>query len=265
MNSDHWNQLFRAWSRLRTPRRVPDEVIAGVNELIARVPGPTLMLGVTLGLAEVGSDLTAFDRSETLIRTRWPGDTPTRRALVGDWLAPPFAPSAFATCVGDGVFNSLAYPEQGTALLKSVATILRSGGLFVCRVFTMPDDGETVDSVIRSTWRREINRFQSFKFRLAMAVAHEHGNPNIPVQAVHQAFEASFADRDRLAAATGWDRQEIDSIDVYRDSAVSYSFPTRRQCEAMFPKEFVNVRFVALPNYEMAERYPLVVADKNDD
>jgi SAM-dependent methyltransferase len=262
MNADHWNELFRAWSKLKTPRRVPDAVVAGVREQIERVPGPTLMLGITHGLSDLGSDLTALDRSEALIKTEWPGNTPNRRAVVGDWTRPPFAPGAFATCIGDGVINSLTYPEQATALLSSIALVLQTGGCFVCRVFTSPDEPETVAAVVRATWQRGITRFQTLKFRLAMAIASEQGSPNIAVQTTHRVFEQNFPDRGHLAAATGWERKEIDTIDIYATSPVSYTFPTRRQCEAIVPAEFVNARFVSAPNYELAERYPLLVAER---
>jgi hypothetical protein len=60
-------------------------------------------------------------------------------------------------------------------------------------------------------------------------------------------------------------RQEIESINVYRESSEFYSFPTRRQCELMVPDEYFNVGFVHVPNYAMSQRYPLLVAAKRSD
>lgn len=254
--------MFRAWSKLKTPTRVSEPVIAAVRDEIAGVPGPTLLLGVTHGLSALGSDLTALDRSATLVRTEWPGNVPNRRAIVGDWTMPPFTAGSFATCIGDGVLNSLAYPHQVSALLASVGSILRSPGRFVCRVFTAPDVPQSVDEVVRAVWRRGVGRFQILKFELASAIASENGDPNIAVATTFKVFERNFPDRDRLAAVTGWDRREIDTIDVYRASTVSYSFPTRRQYEAIVPAAFSQVRFVEPKGYDLAQRYPLLVIDR---
>ena len=76
------------------------------------------------------------------------------------------------------------------------------------------------------------------------------------------AFETEFPDRDRLAAAGGWDRAEVDTIDVYKSSSQVYSFPTRQQCLSIVPAAFSNVRLVAVGTYELAERYPFLVMER---
>jgi SAM-dependent methyltransferase len=242
--------------------RIQDEAIAGIKQQLSDRPGPILLLGLTPGLIDLGPELTAIDADEAAIRDRWPGDTPTRRAIFGNWLAPPVPPAAFASCVGDGTVNALSYPDDVAKLYGAVARILRPAGRFVCRVFAMPDVGETVAAVKAAALRGEIRRFMAFKFRLAMAACAEQGNPNIAVQAIHDAFEANFSDRDRLAAAGGWKRAEVDTIDVYRSSQQVYSFPTRQQCLSIVPVAFANARFVPVGTYELAERYPLLVMEK---
>src|SRR4051812_38098854 len=102
MSASHWDKLYGAWSRLQTPVRVQDEVIAAFEQQIADRPGLVLLLGLTHGLTDVRPDVVAIDRDESSVRTRWPGDEVKRRALVADWRQPPFAAGAFAACIGDG-------------------------------------------------------------------------------------------------------------------------------------------------------------------
>jgi len=258
----HWNALYQAWSRMSSPPRVPAEVLAGLRRRVFELPGHVLVLGVTPDLAHVGSDVTAVDSSMSVVRTVWPGDAPTRRAIVGDWLQLPFAAAAFSVCVGDGTVNALGYPNQLKSLFEGLARVLRVGGEVLCRVFLTPDIGETITAVKMATLRGEIRRFQAFKFRLAMAIVAEAAEPNIRVRVIHDVFEATFGDRNRLAEATGWDRAEIDTIDVYGSSSVAYSFPTREQCLAVVPEVFSNARVVPVGTYELAERCPLLVMER---
>jgi hypothetical protein len=180
---------------------------------------------------------------------------------VGDWRHPPFAASAFAACVGDGIPIALRHPDDAASFYGALAYMLAPGGRFVCRVFAMPDIPDTMEAVRVAALEGKIRRFMAFKFRLAMAVCAERGSPNIAVQAIHDVFEANFPDRVALAAAGGWDRAEVDTIDVYRSSQV-YSFPTRQQCLSVVPPEFSNARFVAVGTYELAERYPFLVMER---
>ena len=95
-----------------------------------------------------------------------------------------------------------------------------------------------------------------------MALVAERGDPNIAVRIVHDAFEASFADRNQLAEITGWRCDEIDTINVYRSSPEVYSFPTRQQCLSAIPGAFTNVRLIPAGTYELAERCPLLVMER---
>jgi SAM-dependent methyltransferase len=254
----HWEALHRAWARLPAPLRVPSDVLAGVTAQLAERSGPALALGATAGLGDVAPVVTTIDASEARVRDIGPA----RRTIVGDWLRLPFVEGAFVSCVGDGCLNALLYPCQVASLLRSVAGVLRTGGRFVCRVFLAPDIAETSAEVTAAALAGRIRRFQALKFRLAMAITAEAGGPNVAVRAIHDVFEAGLPDRRRLAEVTGWNRDEIDTIDVYRSSTEVYSFPTRGQCLAAIPAAFENVHLVAAGTYELAERCPLLVMDR---
>jgi hypothetical protein len=55
---------------------------------------------------------------------------------------------------------------------------------------------------------------------------------------------------------------QIAEIDAYRSSPARFSFPTAEQLLATLPPEFVEGRFVATGNYELAERCPLLTAER---
>jgi hypothetical protein len=65
-------------------------------------------------------------------------------------------------------------------------------------------------------------------------------------------------DRAALAGRTGWPRDVIDAIDVYRDSRVVYSFPTEAEAIAALADHLAPVaRHV--PAYELGDRCPTIV------
>jgi SAM-dependent methyltransferase len=238
------------------------EVAAGVKQQLAGINGRVLLLSVSPLLSSIGFDITAVDRNAAVVRHRWPGNTPIRRAVVADWLQLPFSDGAFATCVGDGSMNALKYGEL-QLLYRNLARVLLPGGRFVCRVYLAPDIGETITEVATALWQGKVRSFVYFKFRLGMAIAAERAQPNVGVKSIFDAFAANFPDRDRLATATGWDRSEIDKIDLYKSSSEVYNFPTRQQVLSLVPGDFSNARFVPVGTYELAERCPLLVMERN--
>ena len=220
-----------------------------------------LLLGVTPEYADVGADVTAIDSSETMIANVWPGDTARRRAFKGDWFAMPFERGSFSAALGDGSFNTLPWPDGHRRVFDLLADMLRPGGRIVFRLFRTPDEAESVDAVLAAAMAKKIGNFHAFKWRLAMALVAAAGNPNIPVASIRDAFNAAFPDREKLAAATGWPMAQIETIDVYRGSPDSYSFPTSAEMQAAIPAAFTRAEFLPSGDYELAERCPLVRAD----
>jgi SAM-dependent methyltransferase len=262
MNKSHWDRLYQG-GPLQEPESVRHEQIAaGVRDQLTEVDGPILLLGVNPALSGIDADITAVDRNLAVVRARWLGNIPSRRAIVADWRQLPFLGSSFAACMGDGSPNCVQYPEAVRSLYDNVLRVLRPGGKFVCRMYLTPDAGETVADVMQAAWQGGCRSFLYFKFRLAMAIAAQQSDPSVSVRAIHAAFSAHCSDRDRLSEISGWTRSEIDKIDLYESSSELYNFPTRGQCVAVIPPGFVNVRFVAVGSYELAERCPLLVMEK---
>jgi SAM-dependent methyltransferase len=260
MSTNHWHSLFHAWSNLSTPVRVSADAIASIKAEVAEVTGPILVLGLTSGLMDAGSDITAVDQSRTLVDDFWPGNTPGRRVVVGDWLRLPLEAASFAACIGDGSLISFDYPDRLQLILAEVARCLKTGGKFACRVFLAPDATKRFADLETAVQQREIS-FQHFKFKFAMAIGAELGNPNVKVSSIPEFFDARFPDRSKLASVAGWDGAEIATIDVYRKSQANYAFPTKKQLLSVVPRAFHRARFVPVPNHPMGNDWPILVME----
>jgi len=257
--SAHWKPVD--FFRMRPPLRPDADVVAAFRSLTRDCAEPMLLLGVTPELADLSPNLTAIDRSQAMLDGVWPGDTPQRRALVGNWLKLRLPAASFRSVIGDGAL-ALPWPGPASKLLSEAATVLMHGGRFVCRVFASPEAGEALDAVRAAVDSGEVRNVHALKWRIAMAIAHARGEPNVPVREIRDQFERWFPDRDALAAQKSWPRDEIDTIDMYKGSEASYSFATRRQTLDIVPPELINARFVDAGSYELAERCPLLVLDR---
>jgi SAM-dependent methyltransferase len=258
MSRDHRRDYHRAWSRLTPPLRPHPNVVRAVRREIGDDPGPTLLLGVTPELADISPNLVAIDRNHSMVLHIWPGDTATRRSVVGDWRASPFATGCFASCVGDGSLAGPRWADETERVLDGVARSLRSGGKFVCRAYVPPERGESAAALRELALAGGGGNFHAFKIRLAMAIADAARRTR--VSDILRTFDDLFPSRDEAAAIAGWKRDEIDTIDFYKDSSVAFHFPTRAELLAFAAKVFADPHFVETEGYDLAELCPLLVA-----
>jgi SAM-dependent methyltransferase len=233
-----------------------------VSQQLAAPHGRTLLLGITPELANLAGDMIAVDRNHSLVANVWPGNTSTRKAIVGDWRNPNFLPETFSACIGDGSLSCLRYPDDLTRLLQELAIILRPGATLVCRLYLPPASPETPFGLRDAAMAGTIRNFHTFKLRLAMALAAQRRDPHVEVDSILRSFNNLFADRDQIARVTGWNRAHVDTIDLYDGSAVLYSFPTRDQLFGILADVFPNAVLVPTGTYELAERCPLLVGDR---
>ncbi len=258
----HWADFHRRWARLGPPLRPNAEVVAAYRRVTAGSSGPGLLLGVTPELADFAENVTAIDRSPEMIANLWPGNTSRRRAMTMDWGAIDFEPASFAVCIGDGSLNALPFPAGVGQVLAQLARVLRSHGRFACRVYLTPDACESVAEACGAAVAGRIRSFHAFKWRLAMALVAEQGRAEIAVADIRARFCREFADRAALARASGFGREDIDTIDVYEHSQERYCFPSQAQLLSVVPAEFAAVAFEPSGTYELAERCPLLVATR---
>lgn len=254
---DHWRQHARQWSHIGSPLRPADEDVQLMRDLLGPDPGRGLLLGVTPELTALSDEMVAVDRDAAMIDRVWRPRGGGHMAMQADWLTLPLAGQPFDFAAGDGSLNVLSHGDEYRRLFEQMRRQLRPGGMLVLRVFCAPPDAETPEQVRDAALRREIGSFHAFKWRLAMALTARAGDPNIPVVQIRAAFESLAPQRVEFAQRAGWAPADVDTIDVYRGSALSYSFPTLEQLDRVLPHdcELVARRH---GSYELAERCPVI-------
>jgi hypothetical protein len=260
MSADAWAAFHRRWPRLKPPLRASADVVEALRLAIEDRGAEVLMLGVTPELAILGSRMVALDWSQSMIDHIWPGDTPTRRAVLADWRAIPFQTARFSAVVGDGSFNCLTLADV-PAVFGELSRVLSPGARLAVRAYATPSPCESLEALRLDVMSGAPGGFHGFKWRLAMALAGETGDAEVAVADVFQKFETLFPDRAALSAATGWSNETIAEIDAYDGSEAVYIFPTEAQVLAAVPAGFQNARFVSSGAYDLAERCPILIAD----
>lgn len=262
--SDHWPSHARAWSLVGPPLRpCTDDIQTLLHEIHFWRGRPTpenpetLVLGVTPEIVgTLFGSITCVDREPAMIEAMFE-PRPDHRALVGEWLALPVPDAAFDLVVCDGGLSVFAFPGEYRAIAKEIARVLRPGGLFMPRLFACPDVPETLDDVRAAL--PTIESFDALKWRIAMAI--QSPERSVRVSAIRDAFDSLVPDRAALAERTGWRREVIDHIDIYRDSPASYSFPTLYEVTGALAPELVH-RSHFTPRYELGDRCPTVVFER---
>jgi SAM-dependent methyltransferase len=251
-----WRNFPGVYNRLAPPLRPAPSDVDRMRAAIASNDDETLLLGVTPGIASLGQELTAVEGSRAMIDRLWPGDGPDRRALVGDWTHLPFEAGRFGSVIGDGALNSVASGLD--SLVGEISRVLRPGGVAAQRVFASPDDRESLDKVHGDALASRIGNVHALKWRIAMAIA-EAPDYLVPVADILAAFNAMFPDRPKLASITGWDAEEIDTLDAYVGAWHSLCFPTRGALRDLGAARFAAFNTVESDGYPLAERCPLIV------
>lgn len=257
--SQFWDRVCRLWAQVGPPLRPDREVVAAFSRLVRDRESATLQFGVTPELSGLCAPLLAIDGSEAMIRHFWPGNAQGRHAVLGDWLAVPAPDAAFTNCMGDGSANVFNFPRQTDRFFAEVKRILHPEGCGVFRVFCAPESGCTVQEIFRAAERGGIDSFHTFKFRVAMAVAHETGNPNVPVARVREIILAEYGDHAGLAECTGWPLGDIETLEYYEGSATRLAFPKRREVLDLARQHFPAARTEESGTYEPVESFPMLV------
>lgn len=253
----HWQRYAARWSQIAPPLRPTEETVRLMQSLVGDARARVLLLGVTPELADAFEQVHAIDKSSQMVANVWPGDTATKRAVIADWLDTTEPASHFDAVVGDGSLNCVTYPRELKTLFQNLSRVMKPGARFACRLFERPERAITEDDLRKVARGGSGHGFHAFKWLLAMHLADRVG-ASLPVALILQVFNEMFADRDALAAATGWPRAAIDTIDVYRGSPVVYAFPDRAEFRAALPDAFTQVEFLACGSYDLAPLCPIL-------
>jgi hypothetical protein len=200
-------------------------------------------------------ELLAVDQSTAMIEAVWPGDTPVRRARVGDWCALDVSDASLSLALGDGCFSLLDFPDGYRRFASSLARVLQRGALFSIRLFCRPPESETVTAVLEQLFARRIGNVHVFKWRLAMALHGADVHAGVRLATVWDTFQERAGGALALAQQLGWPREEVDTIDNYRGSSAAYTFPTVAEVVAHLDPDFELLeRWQG--DYELCERCP---------
>lgn len=251
----HWGRYAVRSPLFEPPLRPHADVVALLRTLVGDGAAPVLLLGVTAMIADAFTTVDAVDVNPSVVATRWPGDSATKRAWVGDWLELGGGDRRYRAVLGDGSLNMLA-PPQIARLLAIVVGLLEPGGRFACRLFERPEPAFSEADLQRTASAPGPLNFNAFKWQLAMHLAAHR--PTLPVTEIRAAFQARWPDRDALARATGWPREAIDTIDLYEGSSVVYAFPSRAEFRELLPEGIEAAEFLACGTYPLAERCPVL-------
>ena len=260
-SGDHWRDYAKRWGRIRPPLRPTRGVVDAIRDSVAQRDRRVLLLGVTPELSQAFPNLLAVDKNAEMIARWWPGDTPTRRALCANWLTLPLSTGPFSAVVSDGALSNVAYPDDTAILLRQARDLLEPGGRFVSRLFERPDDPWSYEALVAEASRPATVNFHAFKWKLAMRLAEEEG-ASLPVQRILDVFNRLLPDRQRLASATGWAPEDINTIDVYEGSDIIYAFPNRAELLDLIPSGFGAARVVPCGGYDLAECCPILVLER---
>ncbi len=258
----HWQKYHAAWSKLEAPLRPTSETLSKIHELTGKVAGPVLLLGVTPELAKSFEQVLGADKNKAMIDHVWPGNSATRKAIHADWLDLEEPKNHFAAAVGDGSLNAVTTLREIRQVLERVTDLLAPGGRFACRLYERPEKPFSEEHLRQTASRRATINFHAFKWQIAMHLA-ESGGASMPVVLIRERFNELFPDRDRLARDTGWPRDLIDMIDIYKGSPTIYTFPNRREFLDVLPKGISHARFEPCGSYDLAECCPMLTFEKN--
>lgn len=255
----HFRSLIPLWRKMGLPLRPREPLPSALARLL---PGPSaklLLLGVTPDYADLGDDLTALDWSPEMIAEIWPGDTERRRAVLGDWRDMPFADATFDAAIGDNAMTMLAWPGDLDAALGEVRRVLKPGGIAVFRWFLAPDSAPEDGELKALSLSLRGKASDIMRWRFVMDAVHEAGEPTVPVTAAWRKYSRLFPDFGELARANDWDAAEVAELDIYRDSAVRFTFTTRAQMQAAAGRHFASIELVPSGDYPLAEYAPFVI------
>jgi hypothetical protein len=73
---------------------------------------------------------------------------------------------------------------------------------------------------------------------------------------VHHAWRSAGLGIDAVAAANGWRREEVATIELYRGRDVRHAFPTWLQLRELFSARF-ELLDCTWPEYEIGDRCPI--------
>ncbi len=247
------------WDKLKAPARPTESV---VNDFKSLVPeGPILLLGVTPEIANSYDDVLAVDRDPKMIENVWPGDTNTKMAVNAYWET--FLPSKkFNGVIGDVALTILADKKRITSFNQKAFNMLNEGGTVAQRIFHKPSNPITRDMLIDMLSKPATINFNAFKWMLFMCYA-EETHSKIKLRNILTLFNQICPVREFAARDTGWSMDDINTIELYKDSDWEVIVMSKKEWLETVPKNATNVKFTYQTDYDLCELCPILSFSKD--
>jgi hypothetical protein len=203
--------------------------------------------------------LTAIELAADMIQWVWPGDRPgIRRAIREDWIrTPDLLDGPVDLVIGDGCFNTLAFPQQWRAYAEAARRALTPQGCLVMRFYVQLPRRQILDEVLADLRGGRTHGFHVFKFQLAMAMQAD-AKEGVRLHDVWELWRSVLPEVEPQLAALGWSREMIETIEVYRGQQTRYWFPTFEEVVGTLAPLF-RLQWASWPDYEMGDRCPVGV------
>lgn len=257
---------FELWTPpLRPSRPDIDAMERAAGEIAGRLGRGlnAVLWGVTPEIARMSwppsTRLTAIELAADMIQWVWPGDRRgIRTAIREDWIrTPDLLHDPVDLVIGDGCFNTLAFPRQWLVYADAARRALTPQGCLVMRFYVQLPRRQTVDEVLADLRGGRTHGFHVFKFQLAMAIQADSGE-GVRLHDVWELWRSVLPDVEPRIPALGWSREMIDTIEIYRGQETRYWFPTFEEVVRALASQFW-LQWASWPDYEMGDGCPVGV------
>jgi SAM-dependent methyltransferase len=263
----YWDKVGSDWDLIGPPLRPCIEDIAIMEQLVARWTNYTcnaalqaVVLGVTQEIIEMKwpekTHILAFDQELAMINSIWPRHRYANAAAIcSNWLSLPLVDGYADIVMCDGSFTLLAFDEEYQKLALELSRILAPDGIVIARMYVAPDCKQPVEDVFKDLWNNKIGNFNTFKWRLAMALI-DPSDFSVSVNKVFEAWSARMISAEQLSEELNWPLAVIQMIERYKDCASTrYSFPPLHRIREIMAPQFRQEEII-IPSYQDGERYP---------
>lgn len=242
------------WDKLKAPARPTESVINTYKTLIPE--GPIYLLGVTPEIANRYDNVLAIDHDIKMIENVWPGDTDTKMAVNASWET--FLPGKkFNGIIGDVALTLLADKRHITAFNQKALNMLNPDGTVAQRIFHKPSNPITRDMLSDMLTKPATVNFNAFKWMMFMCYAEETHN-KIKLRNILKFFNQICPVREFVAKDTGWNIDDINTIDLYKDTDWEVIVMSKKEWLETVPKGAVNIKFTYNDDYDLAELCPIL-------
>ena len=211
--------------------------------------------------ARHGWPVCAVDRARPMLRHVWPGSPGS--ACCADWTRLPLAAGSQDIAFLDGGLQMLTYPDGQARFARELAHVLRPGGLFVVRVFVLPQSAETTQQVVAALRAGEVSTPDELRLRLWMAVQ-ESPAAGVALRQVWEALSLAAPDFPAVGARLGWSDAQVGVVNDYANAVERYYLTRLDHIADVFRPCGFELEAVRVPAYAMGQCCPTLVLRRQD-